>query len=259
MSGVQSVERAFAILGCLAGGPAKLSDVAERVDLPKSTVSRLLSTLQVVGAVEPAGRASGYRIGARMIEIASGALPGRHLITVARPHLAELVQAVGEAAGLAVLDDRDALYLDQVHADNAVLVRDWTGSRFPAHCTSSGLVMLANASETDRERYLAGPLVGLTEHSMTDPVALRRRLLVAADDGYVWAHDEGIDGISSVAAPLVGPGGHVVAAIHAHGPSYRFPSPDDTDGIAARVVRAAGRISATLADLPGSAGVRLSA
>ena len=75
MSGVQSVERAFAILRCLAGGPAGVSEVAERVDLPKSTVSRLLSTMQVLGAVEQSGAGTEYRVGDAMIDIASGPFP----------------------------------------------------------------------------------------------------------------------------------------------------------------------------------------
>jgi DNA-binding IclR family transcriptional regulator len=245
MSGIQSVERAFAILRCLAGGPAGVSEVAERVDLPKSTVSRLLSTLQELGAVAQESVGNEYRIGEGMIDIASGALPGRDLIAVARPHLVELVEVLGEAAGLAVLDDRDVLYLDQVDADNPVQVRDWTGERIPAHTASSGLVLLAATSETTRERYLAGALEAMTEHTMTDPAALRRRLAEVAASGRAWAFEDYVEGISSVAAPITGGGAQVVAAVHAHGPSYRFPG-DDADEIGDRVVEAARRISARL-------------
>ncbi len=247
MSGVQSVERAFAILRCLAGGPAGVSEVAERVDLPKSTVSRLLSTLQLLGAVEQSGAGNEYRIGDGMIAIASAALPGRDLIAVARPHLVELVDALGEAAGLAVLDAGDVVYLAQLDADNPVQVRDWTGERFPAHTASSGLVLLAGVSDDDRDRYLAGPLEAMTEHTMTDPAALRRRLAAIDACGFAWAREEGVDGISSVAAPILRADSQVVAAIHAHGPSYRFPPAGAADEIAARVVEAAQRISARLA------------
>jgi DNA-binding IclR family transcriptional regulator len=246
MSGVQSVERAFAILRCLAGGPAGVSEIAERVDLPKSTVSRLLSTLQDLGAVAPANAGNGYRISEAMIDIASGALPGRDLIAVARPHLVELVEVLGEAAGLSVLDDRDVLYLDQVDADNPVHVRDWTGERLPAHTGSSGLVLLAFATEAVRDRYLAGPLQAATKHTMTDPAALRRRLAGVAARGHAWTSEEFVEGITSVAAPITGPAAQVVAAVHAHGPSYRFPRIGQADEVAECVVEAAQRISARL-------------
>lgn len=246
MSGVQSVERAFAILRCLAGGPAGVSEVAERVGLPKSTVSRLLSTLQVLGAVEQSGAGNEYRIGAAMIEVASGAVPGRNLIAVARPHLVELVDALGEAAGLAVLDVRDVVYLDQVNVDNPVQVRNWTGERIAAHMVSSGLVLLAHLSERELDRYLNGPLKAATPRTTTDPVALRRRLAAIAGRGTEWAYDEFVNGISSVAAPVFGAGGHVVAALHAHGPSYRFPGSGAAEDIAALVAGTAERISARL-------------
>jgi DNA-binding IclR family transcriptional regulator len=248
MSGVQSIERAFAILRCLAGGPAGVSEVAERVDLPKSTVSRLLSTLQDVGAVEQPRGGNEYRIGPGMIELASGALPGRHLIAAARPHLLALVELLGEAAGLAVLDDRDVVYLDQVDADNAVLVRNWTGERVPAHTTSSGLVLLASRPEDEWERYLAGPLVALTDRTMTDRAALRRRLTEVRRRGWAWTRDEGVDGISSIAAPIAAGSGQALAAVHAHGPSYRFPGAGSAEEIATRVVLAARRIGAPLVD-----------
>ncbi|HWM20174.1 MAG TPA: helix-turn-helix domain-containing protein, partial [Ilumatobacteraceae bacterium] len=63
MSSVQSVERAFAVLRCLTSGPAGVSEVAERSHLPKSTVSRLLSTLNELGAVDQLGAGGDYRIG----------------------------------------------------------------------------------------------------------------------------------------------------------------------------------------------------
>ncbi len=246
MSVVQSVERAFAILRCLAGGPAGVSEVAERVDLPKSTVSRLLSTLQTLGAVEQSGSGTTYRIGDGMIDIAAGALPGRNLIHVARPHLVELVDALGEIAGLSVLDGRDVVYLDQVDADNLVQVRDWTGARIPAHRASSGLVLLAHLPQSERERYLAGPLDAPVPGTTIDADVVRRRLDAVAARGVEWTCEEFVEGISSVAAPVFGAGAEVVAAVHAHGPAYRFPGDGSPDEIAGLVAETARRISARL-------------
>jgi DNA-binding IclR family transcriptional regulator len=247
MPAVQSVERAFAILRCLAGGPAGVSAIAERVGLPKSTVSRLLSTMQRLGAVEQSGAGNEYRIGHGMVDLAAAAIPGRNLISVARPHLAELVETLGEAAGLAVLDVNDVVYLDQVNVDNPVQLRDWTGERLRPHMVSSGLVLLASLSEPERERYLAGPLEAATPRTTTDPAELRRRLQAVAARGTEWTVDEFVTGISSVAAPVKGAGGQVVAAVHAHGPSYRFPPGGAAGDVAQLVAGVADRISGRLA------------
>ena len=247
VSGVQSVERAFAVLRCLAGGPAGVSAIAERVGLPKSTVSRLLSTLQDVGAVEQAGAGGDYRVGGGLIDIAAGALPGRSLIAAARPHLAELVDALDEVAGLSVFDVQDVVYVEQVSADRHVQVRDWTGERIPAHMVSSGLVLLAHLDDSELDRYLARPLEGATGRTVTEPEQLRKRLATIVRDGFVWTFDEYVPGVSSVAAPVVGADGPVLAAVHVHGPSYRFPEAGRAPAIAALVAEAGRRIGARLA------------
>ena len=174
--------------------------------------------MQRLGAVEQSGAGNEYRIGHGMVDLAAAAIPGRNLISVARPHLAELVETLGEAAGLAVLDVNDVVYLDQVNVDNPVQLRDWTGERLRPHMVSSGLVLLASLSEPERERYLAGPLEAATPRTTTDPAELRRRLEAVAARGTEWTVDEFVTGISSVAAPVKGAGGQVVAAVHAHGP-----------------------------------------
>ncbi|MGH9132654.1 MAG: IclR family transcriptional regulator [Ilumatobacteraceae bacterium] len=247
MSSVQSVERAFAVLKCLAGGPAGVSEVAERVQLPKSTVSRLLSTLHDLGAVEQLGAGGDYRIGHLMVELTAATHPGRSLVAVARPHLVELTEAVGEAAGLSVLDGSDVHYLDQVESDQPVQVRDWTGERVPAHLVSSGLVLLAGVPPAELDAFLDGPLGRATARSMTDPELLRRRVADVRRRGSEWVYEEFVDGINSVAAPVRDAADRIVAAVHAHGPSYRFPGSGRAESIAALVVAAADRISARLA------------
>lgn len=72
-----------------------MTDIADRVGLPKSTVSRLLSTLEELGAVEQVSAGGEYRVGWTMIELAAAARPGRSLISLARPHLAELTRPHG--------------------------------------------------------------------------------------------------------------------------------------------------------------------
>lgn len=254
MSRVQSIERAFAILGALSDGPLGVTEVAARVRLPKSTVARLLSALQAEGAVEQVPGDTRYRVGARVTTLAARTLPGTNIVTLARPDLAELAAAAGEAAGLGVPDGDAVHYIDQVDTPNAVQARDWTGTRVPMHAVPSGQVLLARLGPEALEAYLRQPRERFTPHTLTDPDALRARLERVRSDGYAWVREEFDVGISSVAAAIVGSDGTAVAAIHVHGPSYRFPRPGSEERLAAGVVAAAQRISGRLGALGGRRG-----
>ncbi|MGD9996501.1 MAG: IclR family transcriptional regulator, partial [Ilumatobacteraceae bacterium] len=166
MSTVQSVERAFAVLRSLTAGPAGVTELSDRVELPKSTVSRLLSTLEELGAVEQVEAGGHYRIGSSMLDLAAAAQPGRSLIGAARPQLVELVRMTGEAAGLSVADGNEMLYLDQVNPDTELQVRDWTGTRIPMHAVPSGQVLLADAGDVDS--YVEAPMARFTPHTITE-------------------------------------------------------------------------------------------
>lgn len=244
MSRVQSIERAFAVLSALADGPIGVTEVAERVALPKSTAARMLASLTREGVVEQVPGDTRYRLGGRIVSLAAGVLPARSLVAIARPILAELASAAGEAAGLSVPDGASVHYIDQVETTHQVQIRDWTGSRLPMHAVSSGQVFLAHMSAVAIERYLAQPRVAFTPRTITDSTGLRERLRSVQLTGVAWAREEFAEGLSSVAAPVAGTNGEIVAAVHVHGPSYRFPRPDMEERVSESVVIAATRISA---------------
>jgi DNA-binding IclR family transcriptional regulator len=247
MSTVQSVERAFGVLQCLASGPAGVSEIAERTELPKSTVSRLLGTLVDLGAVEQSEVLGVYGLGELIIELSASASPGRNLVSLARPHLVELVEQIDEAAGLGVLDGTKVYYLDQVDGNHEVQVRDWTGESVDAHVVSSGLVLMAYASAEARAEFLAEPFEAWTENSITDSALVVHRLEEVGRAGFAWVYEEMSEGLNSVAAPIYNPAGMVIGAVHAHGPSYRFPAPGGAASVAAAVVETAQKISDRLA------------
>jgi DNA-binding IclR family transcriptional regulator len=246
MSSVQSIRRAFDVLGALGDGPLGVTDVADRAGLPKSTAARLLATLVGEGAVEQVPGDTSYRLGPRLITLAGGFSMARSLAAVARPILADLAEASGEAAGLGIPDGDLVHYVDQVDTPNPVLVRDWTGARAPLHAVSSGQVLLAFRSSVAIERYLSGPLERFTEQTLADPDAVRERLREVRRRGYAWAVEEFDPGISSVAAPIADGSGEVIAAVHVHGPSYRFPAAGSRIDLAQLVVGGAARIAAGL-------------
>jgi DNA-binding IclR family transcriptional regulator len=246
VSRVQSIERAFAVLTALTDGPIGVTEVADRVGLPKSTAARMLASLARGGAVEQVPGETRYRLGGRIETLATGLVATRSVVVVARPHLAELAASIGEAAGLSIPDEREVHYIDQVDTSNPVGIRDWTGSRVPMHAVSSGLVFLAHRSTAAIERYLAEPLLALTPRTTIDPEVLRERLRGVALAGFAWVHDEFAEGISSVAAGIADASGEVVAAVHVHGPSYRSPPPGRDAALGLHVATTATRIARTL-------------
>lgn len=226
--------------------PAGLSETARRVGLPKSTTARLLATLETVEAVERDEDGRLYRLGPLVQRLSSAAGGPAQLAGFARPYLEELTAGTGETAGLSIPDGFSVHYVDQTEAEHPVQVRDWTGELIPMHVVPSGLAIMAHWPDDQTDLYLSRDLVRLTPNSVTDPARIRERLRRARETGYVWAREEFVEGISSVAAPVLDDAGRVTAALHVHGPSYRFPPEGSEDRIGAAVADAARRLSAAL-------------
>jgi len=244
---VQSIERAFAILRALAVGPQGVTDLAERVELPKSTVARLLGALEREGAVTQDETGGDYRLGEGLLDIAGATQPGRNLVATARPHLLELTEASGETAGISVEDGRDMYYLDHVETESEVQVRSWTGESSPIHAVPSGLVVMAHWPAAKLDTFLRRPLDQCTPWTITEPDQVRERLTSIRSLGYAWVYEEFAEGINSVAAPIVEADGTVEAAVHIHGPAYRFPDPDQAHDLGILVMEAAASIADHLA------------
>jgi DNA-binding IclR family transcriptional regulator len=246
MSGVQSIQRAFALLRALSIGAAGITDLADRAELPKSTVARLLSALEEEGAVEQVEAGGEYRLGPGLIDLAGASAPGRNLIATARPHLLELMEQTGETSGIATFEGDAVLYLDHVESEEEVQVRSWTGDTAPVNLVPSGIALLAGQEESEIDRLLAMPLERATENSVTDAAVIRTRISEIRRIGYIWGYAEFDESINSVAAPVRDRNGQIIAAIHVHGPAYRFPEASQAADIGKLVRETCERISAHL-------------
>lgn len=244
-STVAAVERAFAVLQALsaAGKSMGVSEIARETDLAKSTVSRLLTTLEGLDMVGRAGDAGRYRLGSGLAPFTPGVRAS--LIDLARPHLIDLVDDIGEDAGLAVVDGFDVLYIHQVGTPEPVQVRNWTGSRHPPHTVAAGFVLMRSWPESKLTEYLSGPLGSPTAVTDTDPDRLAGR--VAGWSDYVWTHREFAEEVNGAAAPVFDIDGRIVAAVNLYGPAHRFPGSRSEDRIGARLAVAGDRISRHLA------------
>jgi DNA-binding IclR family transcriptional regulator len=243
---VQSIERAFSLLRALAVGPYGITDLAARVQLPKSTVARLLGALESEGAVVQDRTGGDYRLGEGLIDIAGAAQPRRNLVSTARPHLLELTERVGETSGLSVANGRNMYYLDHAEAGSEIQVRNWTGESCPIHAVASGLVVMAHWPEDRLDALLRSDLAATTSRTVTDPGEIRTRLERIRSLGYAWVHEEFAEGINSVAAPVFEADGSVESAVHIHGPAYRFPDPELSHDLGVLVIETAASIAAHL-------------
>ncbi|MEX1038949.1 MAG: IclR family transcriptional regulator [Acidimicrobiia bacterium] len=241
MAHVESVARAMKVIEALAMSPAGLSEMARRVGLPKSTVARLLSTLEATEAVERTEEGRMYRLGPMIQRLSAAAGGPAQLAAFARPYLERLTSITGEAAGFSIPDGYRVHYIDQTEATHPVQVRDWTGELIPMHLVPSGLVIMAHWPTEQTDRYLRRPLEATTPNSVNDGDAIRQRLSQIRSRGYIWGFEELVEGINSVAAPVFEKD-TITAAIHVHGPAYRFPSPGDEERIGEAVTDAARRL-----------------
>lgn len=240
---VHSVDRAVSILQVLARrGPTTITEIATELSLHKSTVFRLLSTLEGRGLVDQNMSRGRYQLGYGVVQLAAGVTRRLDLSVLSRPVCEALAEQVGDTVNIAILDGDTTVSIDQVMGSSAVTTVNWVGQRDPLHVASTGKVMLAHLPADRRAEYLRGPLERFTAKTITDPVELGRQLDDVRDRGYGFTLEERELGLAAVAAPIRTLDGHVVAAVAVSGPTARI-NPETIPQVAAQVVAAATEIS----------------
>ena len=246
-TGIQSVRRAAALLRAFGSGASELgvSELGRQLNLHKSTVSRLLSTLESEGLLEHAPGTEKYRLGPEIARLAGSADHFDDIREVARSFLQELAEATRETANLAVLDGDEVNNVDQVSGPHLVRVGNWVGRRTPLHCVANGKALLAFLPKTDLERLTAGPLAAFTPLTINQPAALRAHLAQVRQQGYATALGEIEEGLNAIAAPIWDAEGTVIAAISVSGPAYRV-TPERVPELGQLTRDVAQRVSARL-------------
>lgn len=209
-----AAERLIAVLAAFdQENPAlSLSGIARRADLSLSTAHRLVGVLSEWGALER-DSAGTYRIGLRLWELASLAPRGPGLRQAAMPFLEDLYEATHENVQFAVRDGAEVVYIERISGRSAVGVLTRVGARWPLHATGVGLVLLAYGGTALQDRVCAGPLASFTPFTITDPALLRRTLAEVRRAGCAVSDRQITDDAVSVAAPVRGKDGGVVAAV----------------------------------------------
>jgi DNA-binding IclR family transcriptional regulator len=240
---VQSVDRAVSVLEILARhGEAGVTEIADELDVHKSTAFRLLGVLENRGLVAQEKERGKYYLGAGVLRLAGAAAVRLDISQEGVPVCRELADELGETANIAVLDDDAAVNIMQARGTASVTAQNWLGRRTPLHATASGKVLLAHLPPTLREGLLARPLHRFTERTVTGAAALRGELETVAQQGYAITQEELEIGLAAVAAPVRSHEGKVIAAISVSGPVDRL-SPDRLPELAKRALAAGDELS----------------
>ncbi|WP_319707238.1 IclR family transcriptional regulator domain-containing protein [Nonomuraea angiospora] len=246
---LQSLARGLAVLVALgsARGGLSLADAAKTTGLARATVRRSLQVLARLGYVTSDD--SRFAVLPKVMELGYAALSERTFGEVVQPHLADLVARVHESASVGVLSGDDVLYVARVPTVSIMTVNITVGTRFPAYATSMGRVLLA---DQPGERLAAIAPEPLTRHTITSPERLRAAVRQAADDGYALVDQELEEGVRSIAVPVRGRDGRVVAAVNVATHASRATRADLLRDVLPALAETAARMSADLRHVPAT-------
>lgn len=213
---VTSIDRALTVLEVLSQSKKGLtnSEVSRKLKLPKSTASYILRTLRQRGYLHRDDRLGRYRLSVKLFSVGSQAVRGLELHDVALPILQELVDKTGLAGHLAILDGREAVYVEKIDKPGFIRMNTWVGRRVDVHCTSVGKALIAHLpQETVEEIIKAKGLAKYTPRTITSSHHLFAELAKVRTEGYAVDDSENSPGVKCVAAPIFNIQKKVVAAV----------------------------------------------
>lgn len=239
--------RALALLKSFSDDKPELNlvELAQAVDLNKTTTYRLLTALESEGLITRTPESDAYRLGPESIALGGRAIRANSLPKVSRPELEALAQQTKETVTIEILSGQQSLTLDEISGSYVVGVSRYIGTRWPLHATSTGKVLLAHLPPAKLDEVLSAPLAAYTPYTITDVPTLRQELAKVREQGYAIGNEELEIGFVAVGAPVRDYNGSVVAAIGVGGSSARL-SQAIVFELVDQVMAAAQRISERL-------------
>lgn len=247
----QAVQNALDVLGAFTPEAPSwgVNELARHLGLHKSTVSRLLATLEERRMVKQDPQTERYRLGIGLIELAGVLLDDLDLRRVAAPYLRELSAQTRETINLAIWDGPDVVLVEHLPSPEPVKYLGWVGHREPLHATSPGKAMLAFADEATVGQVLANGLSRYTASTLIDEAALRRELAGIRARGYAVNAGEFREALNGVAAPIWRFPRELAGAVAVAGPAFRLDA-ERLDRFGLLVRRVAAEISRQLGTSP---------
>lgn len=220
---IRSVTKAIKLLEELGReAPQGVSELARQVEMDKSSVSRMLRTLEQAGFVQQDPASQRYGLGLALVHLGQRALRRIDLRGLSKPALEALAARTGECAHLAILTNGRAFYLEQAAPDRGVNVEAPVGTLAPLHCTALGKALLAfQPPDVLRSLIEAMDFELFTRRTIRDGAALTAHLQGVVRTGVAHDDEEFSVGVRCLAAPVFRHDGTVCGAIGVSGPSPR--------------------------------------
>ncbi|MFZ5969750.1 MAG: IclR family transcriptional regulator [Bacillota bacterium] len=242
---VRSIQRALQILMCFNWNEREftLTEITEKINLAKSTTSRLLSTLEMEGFIKKDQRTNRYQLGHNIYYLGQVAKESLDLREISQPIMEEICQATKETINLYLLDKTDRVCFNQVESPLAIKRSVRIGERFPIWAGATGRSILANLDEHTWQDMIK-ELKPLTENTVVDPDKFINELRQIREKGYAVSVGEKDYEVGCVAAPIFDASRQVIGCVAISGPRFRFP--EDTDYFSSLIVEGARKISEKL-------------
>jgi IclR family transcriptional regulator, pca regulon regulatory protein len=244
---VQSLARGLSVIRAFDAEHPELtlSEVARRAGLTRAAARRFLMTLETLGYVRSDARA--FTLTPRILELGFSYLSASTLPEIAQPHLERLSRDVDESVSAGVLDEADIVYVARVPTRRIMSVRITIGTRFPAYATSIGRALLAGLPDAEAEAVLdASDLRPLTDRTIADRAELLAELARVREQGWAVVDGELEPGLRSIAVPLHGRDGTVIAAINVSSSSTRESTEHQIERYVPALLRTGAAIDAEL-------------
>lgn len=212
---IPSLDRALTVLERLAQTEdLTLGELAGETDIPQSTLFRILSTLQERKYVSRDEDQKTYRLGLRLIELGRAYLNQTDLLAAAGGYLKRLADTCGESVFLGVLEEEEVVFVRSEKSPKSAILVQRSGQRAPAHCTATGLAMLAFRPDEEVEQLLgASDLEAHTPETTTSRAELRRTLETIRETGVAVVDGEYNPALLCVSSPVLDEEGEAVASL----------------------------------------------
>jgi IclR family transcriptional regulator, KDG regulon repressor len=222
---VKSVDRALTIISLVSKRKegVGVTELAADLELNKSSIFRLLSTLVKHGFIEQNPETKKYRLGYKYLELSSMLLESIDLRAQAKPLLEELASHTSEVIHLVVYDQGEVVYIEKLEGNETLRTHSQVGRRAPMHCTSVGKVILAHLPLNEIVDIIdKHGLPKHTENTITDKEAFFKELGKIRNEGFSTEKEENEPGITCIAAPIFDHARKITAAVSISGPSIRM-------------------------------------
>ncbi|MGX1902263.1 IclR family transcriptional regulator [Thermolongibacillus altinsuensis] len=245
---VKSVSRALDIIEIVSSEKDGLgvTEIAKQMDINKSSVYRILSTLVQYGYMEQDEETSRYKLGYKFLEMSSKLLESIDLRKEARPFLQELEKETNEVIHLVVYDQGEVIYIEKLEGTETLRMHSKVGKRAPMHCTAVGKAILAHLpSNVVLDILERKGMPRHTDKTITDQDEFLKELSQVRQKGYALDLEENEYGIRCIAVPIFDHVGKVIAAVSVSGPTIRMTD-ERIEQLQARMLQIGKQISARL-------------